>query len=50
MQRATDLVELHYGVKMKHAEGMDKELAEARKRVEEVMESLKDTKMGRGQG
>lgn len=40
MQRATDLMELHYGVKVKHAGGIDSELVEARRAVEGVMERL----------
>lgn len=48
MRRALDLVELHYGVKMKHARGEDKGLREARRDVEAVLERLK--KDGRGMG
>ena len=48
MQRATDLVELHYGVKVKHAQGLDKGLVEARRSVEGVMERLTQMEGGRG--
>lgn len=42
MRRATDLVELHYGVKMKHAAGgEDQGLRQARKNVEAVLQRLK---------
>lgn len=43
MQRAMDLVELHYGVKMKHVQeggGEDAALREARRRVDGVLEKL----------
>ena len=40
MQRATDLVELHYGVKMKHMQGEDAGLRQARKEVDMVLEKL----------
>ena len=42
MQRATDLVELHYGVKMKHVRvpGEDAELRRARREVDSVLEKL----------
>lgn len=39
--RATDLLELHYGVKMKHVRGEEKGLIHARKEVEGVLETLK---------
>ena len=40
MQRAIDLVELHYGVKMKHAQGEDAALTQARREVDMVLEKL----------
>ena len=40
MQRATDLVELHYGVKVKHAQGLDPGLVKARRDVERVIGRL----------
>ena len=40
MQRAIDLVELHYGVKMKHAQGEDAALRQARREVDMVLEKL----------
>ena len=45
MQRATDLVELHYGVKMKHVNGEDKSLVEARREVEGVIERLRQEEL-----
>lgn len=50
MQRATDLVELHYGVKVKHASGIDRELMEARRDVEAVMERLRQAERLQGPG
>ena len=38
MQRALDLVELHYGVKMKHVQGEDAALTQARREVDMVLE------------
>lgn len=40
LQRAMDLVDLHYGVKMKHAQGEDRGLLQARRDVDEVLERL----------
>ena len=40
MQRATDLLELHYGVKMKHMQGEDAGLRQARRDVDMVLERL----------
>ncbi|CAF9924713.1 MAG: hypothetical protein ALECFALPRED_002817 [Alectoria fallacina] len=40
MQRATDLVELHYGVKMKHSQGEDAGLRRARREVDMLLENL----------
>ncbi|MCJ1374751.1 hypothetical protein MMC20_005983 [Loxospora ochrophaea] len=37
LQRAIDLVDLHYGVKMKHIEGLDKGLKKAREDVHAVL-------------
>ena len=45
MQRAMDLVELHYGVKMNHVQGEDAGLKEARKDVEAVLTRLKGEKI-----
>ena len=40
MQRAIDLVDLHYGVKMKHAQGEDAALRQARREVDMVLDKL----------
>ena len=40
LQRALDLVDLHYGVKVKHQEGTDRSLQAARAEVNEVLRSL----------
>ena len=40
MQRAIDLVDLHYGVKVKHAQGEDAALRQARREVDTVLEKL----------
>ncbi|KAK4698184.1 hypothetical protein P7C71_g42, partial [Lecanoromycetidae sp. Uapishka_2] len=40
MQRATDLVELHYGVKMNHMQGEDAGLRQARRDVDQVLRKL----------
>ena len=40
MQRANDLVELHYGVKMSHMHGEDAGLKQARIDVYKVLEKL----------
>lgn len=40
MQRASDLVELHYGVKTKHMQGEDAGLRQARREVDMVLEKL----------
>lgn len=40
MQRATDLVDLHYGVKMNHMQGEDEGLKQARRDVDRVLEKL----------
>ena len=45
MQRATDLVELHYGVKMNHVHGNDAALSQARADVESVLGKLGGRKM-----
>lgn len=44
MQRAMDLVELHYGVKINHIQGGDGELKEAREGVSRVLEKLQRTR------
>ena len=52
MQRAIDLVELHYGVKMKHMQGEDAGLRQARREVDMVLDKLENhnlkTKGSRG--
>ena len=45
MQRAKDLVELHYGVKMNHVHGQDAALKQARAEVESVLGRLDGRKM-----
>lgn len=40
LQRATDLLALHHGVKMKHMQGEDAALTQARREVDVVMEKL----------
>ena len=40
LQRAMDLVDLHYGVKEKHKQGSNMELQKARQDVRRVMESM----------
>ena len=40
MQRAIDLMDLHYGVKMKHVQGEDAGLTQARKKVDVILERL----------
>ena len=40
MQRATDLVDLHYSVKMKHVQGDDAGLKQARREVDMVLQKL----------
>lgn len=46
MQRATDLVELHYGVKVKHAQGLDHRLVQARRDVRRVLDDLRERERG----
>ena len=41
LQRAIDLVDLHYGVKEKHMRGVDMSLSQARIDVNRVLEKLK---------
>ncbi|KAL8829039.1 MAG: hypothetical protein Q9170_006341 [Blastenia crenularia] len=43
MQRATDLMELHYGVKMKHVQGEDRGLMQARRDVDAVLAKLESS-------
>lgn len=59
MQRANDLVSLHYGVKVKYAQNQEKEDAElnrARRQVDVVLGGLRDwerereREKGRGRG
>lgn len=41
LQRAKDVVDLHYGVKVRYEErGLDEELVEARRKVEDVIRGL----------
>ena len=40
MQRAEDLLDLHYNVKMKHKLGGDEELKQARQKVDSVLREL----------
>lgn len=40
MERAMDLMELHHGVKMKHVQGEDKGLMQARRDVDAVLAKL----------
>ena len=43
LQRAKDLVQLHYSVKIAHADGaVDEGLLEARRAVREVLDELED--------
>lgn len=44
--RAIDLLELHYGVKIKHVRGEEKGLIHARKEVEGVLEMLNSQRKG----
>lgn len=44
MQRAMDLVELHYGVKMNHLQAGNTELKQARTDVDRVLEKLERQK------
>lgn len=48
MQRATDLVELHYGVKMNHMQGAGAELKQARIDVDRALKSLEGKANGAG--
>lgn len=45
MERATDLVELHYSVKMKHMQGEDAGLRQARREVDLVLEKLEGSSL-----
>ena len=47
MKRATDLVELHYDVKMKHMQGEDPGLRKARSDVDRVLEELERRRNGK---
>ena len=46
MQRATDLVELHYEVKVKHVQGLDDRLVRARRDVDRALEDLMKNQSG----
>ena len=46
MQRATDLVELHYEVKVKHVRGLDDRLVRARRDVDRALEDLSKIQKG----
>ena len=47
LQRAMDLVDLHYGVKEKHMRGVDMGLQRARRDVQRAMEGFRtDTNTG----
>ena len=46
MQRATDLVELHYEVKVKHVRGLDDRLVQARRDVDRALEDLSKIQKG----
>ena len=48
MQRATDLVDLHYSVKMKHVQGDDAGLRQARREVDMVLQKLEDKRFEDG--
>ena len=49
LQRAMDLVDLHYGVKEKHMQGLDMGLQKARRDVQRAMEGFdKETNSGNG--
>ena len=50
LQRAMDLVNLHYGVKEKHMQGADMGLQSARKDVQRAVERLRGETGGRGGG
>ena len=41
LQRAIDLINLHYGLKEKHTHGVNKELEQARIDVDRVLESMR---------
>ena len=46
MQRATDLVELHYEVKVKYSQGLDDRLLQARRDVDRALEDLRKNQRG----
>lgn len=48
MQRATDLVDLHYNVKMKHVQGDDAGLMQARREVDMVLQKLEGKRVEDG--
>ncbi len=41
-----NLMDLHYGVKLKHMRGEDQGLKEARREVDEVLERLRGWRLG----
>ncbi|KAL8695947.1 MAG: hypothetical protein Q9224_003060, partial [Gallowayella concinna] len=48
MQRATDLMELHHGVKVKHVQGADEGLVQAWRDVDAVLAELEQSIGDRG--
>lgn len=51
LQRAIDLMDLHYGLKMKHVQSLDRGLQKARFEVDGALQRLKgDGKGMRGRG
>ncbi|KAI4201210.1 MAG: hypothetical protein LQ350_003387 [Teloschistes chrysophthalmus] len=50
MQRATDLMELHHGVKLKHVRGEDQGLTQARRDVDNVLAQLDEHTGRQGSG
>ncbi|MCJ1243077.1 hypothetical protein MMC30_000274 [Trapelia coarctata] len=50
LQRAMDLVDLHYGVKERHMQGADMGLQKARTDVQRAMEKLRGEKQRHGAG
>ena len=46
VQRATDLVDLHYGVKVKHVQGDGGDLRRARNDVDVVLSQLESKRIG----
>lgn len=51
LQRAVDLMDLHYGLKMKHVQSLDRGLQKARFEVDGALQRLKENNKGmRGKG